>query len=66
MADLMSEHQVVREGAVARLTVIGGRAVERLTDLIERRRPHRRAASLPCGLWKASPISEASTRASRD
>ncbi|HTK76446.1 MAG TPA: hypothetical protein VL371_14370, partial [Gemmataceae bacterium] len=29
MADLMSERQVVREGAVARLTVIGGRAVER-------------------------------------
>jgi hypothetical protein len=35
MADLMSEHQVVREGAVARLTVIGGRAVERLTALLD-------------------------------
>ena len=48
MADLMSEHQVVREGAVARLTVIGGRAVERLTGLIERREaaPSSRVAAL--------------------
>jgi HEAT repeat protein len=37
MADLMSERQAVREGAIARLTVIGGRAVERLTALLDRR-----------------------------
>ena len=48
MADLMSEHQVVREGAIARLTVIGGRAVERLTALVERREaaPSSRVAAL--------------------
>ena len=48
MADLMSEHQVVREGATARLTVIGGRAVERLTALVERREgaPSSRVAAL--------------------
>ena len=48
MADLMSERQVVREGATARLTVIGGRAVERLTALVERREgaPSSRVAAL--------------------
>ena len=48
MADLMSERQVVREGAIARLTVIGGRAVERLTALIDTREaaPSSRVAAL--------------------
>ena len=44
----MSEHQVVREGAIARLTVIGGRAVERLTALVDAREaaPSGRIAAL--------------------
>ncbi len=48
MASLMSEHQVVREGAIARLTVIGGRAVERLTALLDAREasPSGRIAAL--------------------
>lgn len=48
MAGLMSEHQAVREGAIARLTVIGGRAVERLMALLETREaaPAGRVAAL--------------------
>ena len=48
MADLMSERQVVREGAIARLTVIGGRAVERLTAFLDTREaaPRNRVAAL--------------------
>lgn len=48
MAGLMSEHQAVREGAIARLTLIGGRAVERLTALLDAREaaPAGRVAAL--------------------
>jgi HEAT repeat protein len=36
LSDLRSESAVTRDAAVARLTVIGPRAVERLTDLVDR------------------------------
>jgi hypothetical protein len=36
LSDLRSESAVTREAAIARLTVIGPRAVERLVDLVER------------------------------
>ena len=48
LVDLASERQAVREGAIARLTVIGGRAVGRLMALLETRdaAPPSRVAAL--------------------